>query len=98
MRTLAEIRRLLASHREELRRTDGVRRLALFGSYVRGEQSAVSDVDILVDLEHPLGWEIVDLRDRLETILGIRVDLVTLRALQRKPLLWESVREELVDV
>jgi len=52
-------------------------------------------VDILVEFDRPIGWEIVDLHDYLEDFLGIRVDLVTPGALKRKPSLWQSVKEEL---
>ena len=41
---------------EVLRRRYRVRRLGLFGSWVRGEASATSDVDLLVDLE-PFGLD-----------------------------------------
>ena len=71
MRTLGEILSILARHKPELRE------LAIFGSYARGEATPVSDVDILVALERPLGWEIVDLRDYLEALLGLPVDLLT---------------------
>ena len=55
-------------------------------------------MDILVELEGPVGWEIVDLHRHLEDILGVTVDLVTQGAVVRKPLLWESVQEDLIDV
>ena len=77
MRTLGEILSILARHKPELRGRFGVRELAIFGSYARGEATPVSDVDILVALERPLGWEIVDLRDYLEALLGLPVDLLT---------------------
>ncbi|MBN1167012.1 MAG: nucleotidyltransferase domain-containing protein [Methanospirillaceae archaeon] len=47
--------------------------LALFGSYVQGKATENSDIDILVDFDRPIGLEIVDLKDELETILGIPV-------------------------
>lgn len=50
----------------------GVRRIFIFGSYAREEQTSQSDVDIAVELERPLGWEIVDLHDYLEEILNTR--------------------------
>ncbi len=98
MRTLAEIRRLLAEHKGTLRERFGVRRLALFGSYARGDATPLSDVDILVVLERPIGWEIVDLQEDLETLLGMPVDLVTEGALRRKPRLWEQVQKDLIHV
>jgi len=98
MKTIQEVRSLLARHKKELRTRFGVRRIGIFGSYARSENTPVSDVDILVELEQPLGWEIVDLHRYLEDLLEVEVDLVTPKALQRKPLLWQSVREDLVYV
>jgi len=98
MKTLPDILRLLDEHRALLRERFGVKRLAIFGSYARGEATPLSDVDILVDLERPVGWEVVDLHDYLEALLGVRVDLVTEGALRRKPSLWEEVREDLIYV
>ena len=72
--------------------------LGIFGSYVRGDQTQTSDVYILVDFDKPIGCEIVDLHEHLETILGMKVDLVTKRAVLRKPLLWESIQNDLVSV
>ncbi|SDE40048.1 hypothetical protein SAMN04488243_10173 [Thermus arciformis] len=93
MKTLGGIRRILARHKPELRARFGVRELAIF---TRGEATPLSDVDILVALERPLGWEIVDLRDYLEALLGLPVDLLTAGALRRKPHLWQAVQEDLV--
>lgn len=98
MKSLADIRTVLARHKDELRTRFGVRRIALFGSYARGEETLLSDVDILVEPERPIGWEIVDLHDYLEELLGMEVDVVTTGALRRKPLLWESIQADLVDV
>ena len=55
-------------------------------------------MDILVELEGPVGWEIVDLHRYLEDALGVRVDLVTHGAVRRKPLLWEAIQEDLTYV
>lgn len=55
----------------------GVTRSSLFGSYVRGEQTKDSDIDILVDF--PKGkslFDFVGLELRLEEALGTKVDLV----------------------
>lgn len=98
MLTLDDIQQRLVHHRAELRTRFGVRRLAIFGSYVRGEQTAVSDIDILAELERPTGWEIVDLHAYLEDLLGLKVHLTTLGALRRKPWLWQAIQEELVYV
>lgn len=70
--------------RNELRiRTFGVKRLGLFGSFVRGEQRADSDVDILVEFEarQKTFDRFVTLSFLLEELLGRRVDLVTVESL-----------------
>jgi predicted nucleotidyltransferase len=45
----AEFARILQEHMPELEREYGVASLALFGSYVRGEEREDSDLDVLVD-------------------------------------------------
>nr|WP_308301594.1 nucleotidyltransferase domain-containing protein [Frankia sp. AiPa1] len=55
-----------------------VAELSVFGSVARGEDTESSDVDLLYVLapDSTLGFEIVDLRDELEKIVGRHVDLV----------------------
>ena len=53
MKTLEEIKKILREHKEELKRRFGVKEIGIFGSYVRNEQTEVSDIDILVDFEKP---------------------------------------------
>ena len=95
MKTLAEILHILALEKEELRARFGVKNIGIFGSWVRGEQVTTSDLDILVEFEHPIGWEIVDLHEYLEEILGVKVDLVSANAVKRKPKLWHAIQQEL---
>ena len=89
-----EILDILARHRDELREY-GVESLALFGSVSRGEETAESDVDILVEFFRPVGMlAFIRLQHRLAEILGRRVDLVTLKAL--RPAWRERVLREAV--
>ena len=55
----------------------GVQRIILYGSFARGTQKKKSDIDILVDIKKPIGIEFVSLADRLEEILGHKVDVAT---------------------
>lgn len=73
-----------------------VRRMALFGSVVRGDASEESDIDILVEVDPSIGLGFVSLAERLEQVLGHKVDLVSRRAL--KPSLWKQIEPELLDV
>jgi hypothetical protein len=66
----------------------GVKRIALFGSFVRGEETKKSDIDILVDFEEPrrrpLGlFKWGELEDELRKRLGRKVDLVSSVALNK---------------
>jgi predicted nucleotidyltransferase len=71
----AEVLRMLAEHRNELERL-GVASLTLFGSVARDEAGPDSDVDLLVELKRPMGlFEFFAIRDRIEAILGVAVDL-----------------------
>ncbi len=53
MKTLTDIINKLANAKPDLARRYGVRRLAVFGSYARGDQREDSDVDILVEVDRP---------------------------------------------
>ena len=72
-----------------------IHRLALFGSWARGEAREDSDVDVLVEVDPAIGLRFVDLGDELERALGRRVDLVSRRAI--KPSLWKQIEPELID-
>jgi len=98
MKTIEEIERILKEHREGIKEKYGVVIVGVFGSYARGEQRETSDVDIIVELERPIGLKFYELCDYLENILGIEVDVLTLSALKQKTLLWESVKEDIVYV
>jgi predicted nucleotidyltransferase len=62
-----------------------IRRLALFGSVLRGDFGPDSDVDVLVDFEsgHRVGFAFIALQDELSSILGRQVDLNTQADLSR---------------
>ncbi len=67
----------------------GAKRVALFGSVVRGEEMPGSDIDILVDFgarhETPIGlFKWIELEDELSQRLGRKVDLVSARALKAR--------------
>ncbi len=77
-----QVMELLRQHQAELQGL-GVRRCGLFGSFVRDEANAESDVDILVELEpEQISLKnFVDLGDLLEELFGRKVDLVTTKSL-----------------
>ena len=70
--------------------------LALFGSVARGEATAASDLDILVEFERPVGLSaFIALEASLAGLTGRRVDLVSRAALKPhigRRILGEAVR------
>jgi len=62
----------------------GVKRLGLFGSYVRNEQKGGSDVDVLVEFERGMKTfdNYMELKFFLEDLLKRKVDLVTYDSLK----------------
>jgi predicted nucleotidyltransferase len=98
MKTLEEIKRILLEHKEEIRQKYGIIILGVFGSYARGEQKETSDVDIIVELDRPVGLDFYEFWEYIENLFGTKVDVLTLTALKQKPLLWEKVKENIVYV
>jgi len=77
-RILQEIIQTLKEHQEELRERYRVKHLKVFGSYVRGNQKEESDLDLMVSFEEtPTLLEFIDLKEYLEGITGVKIDLVT---------------------
>lgn len=91
-----EILNLLTQYKPELQTRFKVRHLALFGSYARGDQQPDSDVDILVDVDPSIGLEFVFLAEQIEQLLGVRVELVSQRAI--KPRHMKFIEQELIYV
>jgi predicted nucleotidyltransferase len=84
----------LAANAQELHAL-GARSLALFGSFARDEATPESDVDLLVDLDRHTFDRYMDLKIRLEDLLGRRVDLVLVEKLKprvRDKILREAIR------
>ena len=92
MTTINEIRAVLRECLPELREKYGVTTIGVFGSYARGEAGSDSDIDIIVELSRPIGWELVDLSDYLESRLHHKIDLVIKKALH--PLIRDAILAE----
>ncbi|MEL7355781.1 MAG: nucleotidyltransferase family protein [Cyanobacteria bacterium J06560_6] len=72
-----------------------VKALFLFGSVARGEATPQSDIDLLVEFEHPVGlFALLRLQSYLEDLLGRPVDLGTPNSL--RPHLRETVLQEAI--
>jgi len=87
--------RILRQHLPELKEKYSVSYLGVFGSYVRGEQTGKSDLDVLVKFDEvPRLLKYVELEYYLSDLLGVKVDLVTRTGL--KPNIGKHILNEVV--
>ena len=84
MKSQAEITSQLKEIKPYLHQKFSVNKIGYFGSYARNTQTENSDLDILVELEKPLGWEFFDLQDYLEDVLKLKIDLTTVNGLKQQ--------------
>ena len=95
MKTLSEIRSTIRQHSDVLAERYGVSVVAVFGSYVRGQQARQSDLDLLVEFLRPISLlELVGAEIYLTEVLGLKVDLVPKRDVRAE--LRDSILEEAV--
>jgi len=95
--TLAKIKKTLSEQKPILAKKFNVKEIALFGSYVRGENKKDSDIDILVEFSSPIGlFDFMDCEEYIEKILGVKVDLVSKKAL--KPIIGKRILKEKIIV
>jgi predicted nucleotidyltransferase len=93
MKTLAEIKNILNNKKPYLSEKYGLESIAVFGSYSRGDETAISDVDLLVEFNKPIGLDFVTFADELESMLNIKVDVVTKNAMNE--LMFKQIETEL---
>lgn len=97
MKTKDEILEVLRRLMPEIGARYGVKTIGLFGSVLRGEQVSESDIDILVEFSHPIGFfKFLELEELLSERLGGKVDLVSKKAL--KPEIGRVIPNEAVRV
>jgi predicted nucleotidyltransferase len=71
----------------------GATRIAIFGSYARSQATRESDLDILVQFVTSKSLlELVRIERELSELLGIKVDLLTEKAIS--PYLIDRIKEE----
>ena len=97
MKTLDEIRTIIKQNQDVLAEKYGVAVVGVFGSYVRGEQERQSDIDLLVDILHPISLlELVGAEIYLSEVLGSKVDLVPKRDVREE--LRETILAETIAI
>jgi uncharacterized protein len=61
----------------EFFREKPVERAFVFGSFARGDADEKSDLDLLVELSEPMGWNFFGMAGDLEDLMHRKVDLIT---------------------
>ncbi len=82
--TLTDIKNTLTALKPELHERFGVSEIGVFGSWVRGEQRADSDIDVLVDFDRRVSlFDILELQFFLEDIFQRKVDIAPKDSLRK---------------
>jgi len=100
MREIDRIMKILKEHKEELKRDFSVKKIGVFGSYTKGEQTSESDIDIYVefDMKNLTFDKYLELIDYLEKLLGRKIDLITKYGVEtiRIPYIKEEIKRSLI--
>ncbi len=96
--SLSEVMDILRSALPTLSSKYKVHQVGIVGSYARNEQKAGSDIDLMIDLYEPIGWDVVELKEYLENLLHIPVDLVLKGGVINRPRLYAAMTEDVIYV
>jgi predicted nucleotidyltransferase len=100
MKTEADLTTFISTLRDSLpflKERYQVESLGVFGSFIRNDQRAESDLDLLVSFREPPSLlQFVALENYLSDLLGIRVDLVMKDTLKRR--IGEHILREVVSL
>ena len=71
--------KILKDYYDANRERYGIVRLGVFGSVARDEATDDSDVDVVVELEQPKAFSLVHIREGIEALCGVHVDIIQMR-------------------
>ncbi|HYN44672.1 MAG TPA: nucleotidyltransferase family protein [Candidatus Limnocylindrales bacterium] len=96
-KTLEEIIEAIKKRKNVLKEKYNVKEIGIFGSYVRGEQTEKSDVDILVDFyQLPDVFDLLKLERSLRGTLRCRVDVIRKQAIRKE--LRDRILSEVIRI
>lgn len=93
MLPLKEIIEILQQNKKSLFLRYAIKKLGVFGSASREEQTPDNNIDLLVEFSHPIGIRFIDLTDELEAMLGAKVDLISRNGI--KPKYYKQIKTDL---
>jgi len=71
----------------------GIKRIGIFGSVARNEQTEESDVDICIEMNVPDLFNMVHIKEDLQKLFGKNVDIVRLRK-NMNPMLLNQIERD----
>ncbi len=84
MTTREDILLKLKELKPTLQKEFAIKEIGLFGSFSKNENSSESDIDLLIELEKPIGWKYFSLEPYLEEIFKRKIDIITKNALREQ--------------
>ena len=94
---VSEILEILRSYKAQSANRYGISRIGIFGSYVKGSPTQKSDIDIVIELQNPDLFKMVHIKEDLEELLGVQVDIVRNRK-EMNPYLKKRIEKEALYV
>lgn len=93
MLQLEECKRKLSEFKQTSGWRFGIIRIGIFGSVARQENTADSDIDIVVEVEKPSLSVMYELKEALKALFGCEIDLIRFRESLRPPLKHNILNE-----
>ncbi len=81
MLTKSKVIQILKEQQSYLQREFGVKKIAIFGSFARGQAHQKSDVDIFIEFTKSPGLKFFDMMDYLDKKIGRKTDVLTQKGL-----------------
>jgi predicted nucleotidyltransferase len=88
-----EILSQLKQYKKQYAKKYGILQLGIFGSFARSQEQATSDLDICIQTDVPNPYTIVHIKEELEGLFHLHVDIVRVRE-QMNSYLKERIKKE----
>lgn len=87
----------LSAFKEQKAELLGIRRLGIFGSVARQQNTEDSDLDVVVEMDSPTLRKMYELEEDLKQQFGCNIDIVQMRSTLR-PLLKQHIQRDAIYV
>ncbi len=75
-----KVLKMLKDYKEHSKYSENIIALGIFGSYARGEDSEVSDIDVFVALRVPKMFDLIGIKQDLQELSQSNIDIVLLQS------------------